>query len=64
MAGLTVCMHHTEISHVIAGESDGRLPLELGFDVALPEIGRLHDVHVTIEDLKSTLRHTRLPRLS
>ena len=46
----------TQVAHVV-GSADGREVFELLVDVALPEIGRLEDVHVAVEDFETVIGH-------
>src|SRR5207245_5834128 len=41
-------------------EADRRAVLEVGIDIALPEIGTLDDVDVAVEDLEVAVRHVDL----
>ncbi len=50
-----------EIADVVRGPSARRLIAKLGIDVALPEIGRLHDMHVAVENFESVFRHESPP---
>jgi hypothetical protein len=52
---------HSKFPQVITGESYGSELFELGLNVALPEIGWLHNVHVTIEHFESSFGHTAIP---
>src|SRR5258706_2827742 len=57
--GTTVRTDQAQIAHMIRA-ADGRARRESFVDVALPEIGRLQDVHVAIENLVATLCHGNL----
>src|SRR5437016_2207685 len=49
---------HAEVSHRIRGPV-GRLVLELWLNIALPQVGRFDDMHVTVHDFASLLH--RMP---
>ncbi len=49
-----------QIAHVIGG-ADGREVFKLLVDVALPEIRRLEDVHVAIENFETVIGHRSPP---
>ena len=51
----------SKIAHVIGCPAARSLGLELSGDVALPKIGRLHDVHIAVEDFESVLCHKLFP---
>ena len=55
--GLAAREDRPQLAEVDGGEPDGSLIPKLWIDVALPEVGRLHDVHVAVHDLKALLSH-------
>src|ERR1044071_8688470 len=42
-----------QVAHVVGRDALGSDGLEFGVDEALPQIGRLHDVHIAVEDFES-----------
>ena len=52
---------HSKFPQVITGESYGSELFEFGFNVALPEIGWLHNMHVAVEHFESSFGHTAIP---
>src|SRR5262249_18988456 len=54
-----VGIDHAEVAHVGAGHAARRLRSIFAVDVTLPKIWRLHNVHVTIQNLKTLLGHLR-----
>src|SRR5262249_15061912 len=50
-------MHQPEISHVMTGDSAGSQRSKFGVNVAFPQIRRLHDMHVAVDNLESIFRH-------
>ncbi len=49
--------NRAEIAHIIRRSAARRLIAKLGIDVALPKIGRLHDMHVAVENFETFFRH-------
>jgi hypothetical protein len=45
-----------EVAHMVGGADGGAL-LEFLVDVALPEIGRLEDVHIAVENFETVIGH-------
>src|SRR5581483_8339650 len=46
-----------QIADIVRGDAPGRDIPELRIDVAHPEVGRLHDMHVAVKNLESLLCH-------
>jgi hypothetical protein len=53
----SIRMHEPEIAHVMTGDAAGRQRSEFRIDIALPQIRRLHDMHVAVDDFESIFRH-------
>src|ERR671925_1960763 len=56
-----VGMSHAKVTNIFAGQAPGRLAFEASVDVALPQIYRLHEMHIAIENSETVFRHSLTP---
>ena len=54
---LAVGMHQPQIAHVVAGHTARRPVAKLSVDILFPQLRRLHDMHVAVDDVESVLCH-------
>src|SRR5215813_2399329 len=59
--GSPVGVDHSKFPQVTTGEAYGSERFELGLNIALPEIGWLHNMHVAVEHFESGFGHTAMP---
>jgi hypothetical protein len=57
-----VWMDQPQVAHVVAGHPARRAVAKLFVDVLFPQLRRLHDMHVAVDDFESVFSHNS-PRL-